>query len=404
MKKFSISALLLSVAFSILCLPMSVAAENSNFPSTIPSVTIEALNNKGESVEGFLTLRVISGGESKVIYNGSLNSDGKYSFNSTAPEQLETAGDVFDVVYEAIVSSPDGEFAVEHFAVSHVKNGAINSFSAKANLNEEQIVSIAFSGENNANSYSTPSSQFSTNAAISNWGPNCTGDPIGNYNCVDQEVYYTRPTKIGTVNVSSGETVTFSLSSSARVSIQKGVKASPSSSWSSNGSLTLATDSGTTVEYTIPGQCQIFWGSTECNLQRDIYANYQYRYSKVSFYNQFGYAFTEYYVVPTNVVGPSPQQGNEWVYNSSNGYSVASAKNQPQWFTVYSGASNTKSYGSERTFSAGFDVSTPVGSFGGSVTTAYKNAHSIKWSTTQSNTTFYHYSLDSSGTMFYVTK
>src|SRR5690606_16647281 len=125
-----------------------------------------------------------------------------------APSDFVSPGDNFDVVYEAILTSPDGEFIVEHFAVPHVKNGTINSFSAKSetDLNEEQIITVVFSGENNANSYSEYSSQLSTNAAINSWGPNCTGDPIGNYSCIDQEVYYTRPTKIGTVNVSSGET------------------------------------------------------------------------------------------------------------------------------------------------------------------------------------------------------
>ncbi|WP_270166864.1 hypothetical protein [Paenibacillus sp. SYP-B4298] len=404
--------LFFSFVLILICLPVSAAIDEGYEWEKNRSITIEAVNKDGEPTTGFLTLRVLHEEKSSVIFNGELNENGAYTYDSIIPEGISAPGEVVDVVYEAIVTSQNGEVAVEHFVVSHdrvdKKNFEIKSKNTFEILNSNpQIITMIVSERDTTNDVSqitaTPS-QSNINVGITSWGPNCTGDPVGNYHCVDSEVYYTKPTKIGTVNVANGETVNFSLSSSARVSIQRGVKLSPASNWSANGSVTLTADTGTTVDYSISGQCRIFWGSSECNLQRDLYANYQYRYSKISFYNQFGYLFTEYYVVPIALVGPSPVQGNEWSYNSTNGYTLASAKSQPQWFTVYQGASNTKSYGSERTFSGGVEVSTPVGSFVGSITTAYKNAHTIKWSTSLTNTTFYHYSLDSSGSMFYVTK
>jgi hypothetical protein len=112
--------------------------------------------------------------------------------------------------------------------------------------------------------------------------------------------------------------------------------------------------------------------------------------------------FTEYKTVPTALVGSSTKE--EWVYNSNNGKPATgvAAGQYGAWFAINKNASTTKSYSKEKTYSNAFEIPTPVGSFSGSVTTAYKSAHSINWSTTN-NTTYYHYDMDNTLSMFYAT-
>lgn len=115
------------------------------------------------------------------------------------------------------------------------------------------------------------------------------------------------------------------------------------------------------------------------------------------------YLFTDYSTVPTALVGSSTKV--EWVYNSNNGKPVAgvNAGTYGAKFSINNTTSTTKSYASEKTYGGAMSIPTPVGTFSGSVTTAYRTSHSITWSTTLANTTFYHYDMDNTLQMFYAT-
>lgn len=374
--------------------------------SDSPSITIEAIDQNGNIAVGTTVyITALTGGKSEIVLKEVIGESGKIQFKSIIPYEIlqQAPGDVADMVYEILLISPDGEVKKEIISVQHPKNIQTLSVNDRMVLESDSLkeVKIQFTGD--TLDKVVPPQTNNDNKLANSSSDNCYYNGSATL-CIVEEQYYTRPTKIGTVNVASGERVDFNLTSSAKVKLDIGYKSSPTSTWSVNGNVSLTSDVSTGVDYIVDGQCRIFWGTLECNLNRDLYANYEFRYTKTDWYNDLGYyMFTTYEVVPTRLIGSTNQE--TWNYLSQNGQSVADVTNNRYgaYFVITSRASTTKSYSAEQTFSIGFDVPTPVGTFSAKSETSYRTSHTIKWSTTSSSLTFYHYDWDNTGKMYYVT-
>lgn len=385
-------------------------------------VTFEVSNSNGKPAIGstvFIT-SLISNGEE--IFSTKVGKDGIVEFQPQIDTTLiETApGNVFDVTYEAIFHSPNGESAQTYFSVPFVKESAELSQDDVRSLNEtrNQKIKVDFSGKRFVDELLEKKNERlkqelqstlvehakTTSKVMPSTG--CVAHVSGlSYSCVIETRYYTAPVKIASANVAKDETVDFSFDSGATTKMSWGQKATATAGWSIGGSLSKSVDVSTGVDFSAPGTCKIFWGVTTCNLQRDFYVNYQFMYTVTDYYTQDKvYVDTEYKIVPTTLSGPAPLNGNEWVYNSNNGKpknDVAKSTNPyGTWHAVYLGASRNKSYTQEFTYGAAIDI--PAIGFSGSVTTSYKNKHTMVWKTS-SNKTFYHYDINNNGQNWYVT-
>ncbi|MUT67098.1 hypothetical protein [Paenibacillus sp. NEAU-GSW1] len=394
-------------SFTLVESPESADSDLSNVPdlSDEPEVVVESLDKNGKPVENTDVVVKSLSDDSGIVFTGKTDKKGQIRFKSkVSAEQIASApGNAADAVYEIWFSSPDNELSREVVAVPHIKDRGKAEPNTLKELEKsrKKLVKTIFKGEKKA----PPKKEKQTAGQVQTLALVC--EPlVGMYKaCNKTDTTTSHETKIGSFNVSSNETVAFSMTSSAKVTINIGYKKN-SDPWTYNGAVSLSSDTSTTVDYSVPGTCMYIGSSMQCNLTRDVYAWYKYRYQKYDVYYGNTYEWTENSVTPIELNGSSVKEN--WYSNGNNGkpYADVTASKYGAPFVIGNkgtSASTQKSYTSERSFTAGVSVSTPIGTFNSDVVTAYKSAHSIKW-TAGAGYTFAHYDMDNTGRNWYVTK
>lgn len=395
----------------------------SNDSLETPNISFEVNTSDGKPALGSKVIITSLTSEVKEELITEVGKSGVVEFLPQVDADLinSAPGNVFDVTYEVTFQSLDGETSQSYFNVPFVKEAAGLSEEDVKSLNDlrKQKIEINFSGQrfidilqenkderlkNDLNISDSVTSSQTINKTMPSTG--CVPHVSGvSYSCLLQTTYYTVPVKVASANVAKDETVEFKLDSGAQAKMSWGTKATATAGWSIGGTLSKSVDVSTGVDFTVPGECKIFWGVSSCNLQRDFYVNYQFMYTVTDYYTQDKvYVDTEYKVVPTTIAGPAPLTGKEWVYNSNNAKPSAEVAKSTNpygtWFAIYSGASRSRSYTQEFTYGGGIDI--PALGFSGSVTTLYKTKHQMTWKTSSSKT-FYHYDINNQGQNYYVT-
>lgn len=405
MKKIYLNFLLTMLLTTVITTNPASASTEERLNSS-PELTFESLDSNGDILEGtMVTVINISEGENaRVVFQEKTDKHGKVKFKSIISQDNlnRSPGDIADAVYEVYFVSPEGEISKELFSVPHVKSSSKISNKELVKLEKERVkeVKMKFRGDSpKKDKLDTNTSNEAQPISISALGCVDLGY-TGSY-CVNDERYYTADTKIGEVNLSYGETVAFNLTSSSRVAISSGIKGADG--WTKDSSVTLTSDTATSTDYTIPGNCLVSGSTSQCNLTRSVYAKYYYRYQQKDFYYQGSLVRKEYTVTPIQLNGSSTKA--VWSTTTNNGKPVSGviANNYGAYFVISSGSSTTKSYSKEFAFTAAASIPTPVGTFGAGLNTSYKDAHSVKWSTSTSSK-YYHYDLGTYNAKWYVTK
>jgi len=311
---------------------------------------------------------------------------------------------VLDVTYDITLVSSDMHIQREYISIPFVSetHSLLNKDIEILKDNQKVVVESNFNQNNKYDVTAAISNDSKVNAAATYIY--CEGISFNSSRCISQQTNYTTPVKIGTVHAGNGEKINFSYSSGAQVTLSIGYKSNSSTStpWTVSGTASKSIGGNSTVNYNFTG--------TVANAQYDLYANFGYtneKYDLVYYPPGSGTPVvmaTEYRLVPGNLIGPAATPIKQ-VNNFNNGKSTAQVLNH-QWgytFTIQSTTGLTMSYSVENTFSGGINIPTPVGAFSGSVTTSYKNSHSITYSTSNSGQVFHHYDLDNSRKQYYVT-
>lgn len=366
-----------------------------------PVILLEALNSDESPAENVtVTIRALTG-NGGVVFRGETDRRGQVKFISKAPADVLKAapGDVADMVYEAYFVTADGQIRSSVFSVPHLKRSEAISAEDRKRLEPEFTQKVQVQFEDNAvvKSESTDITQDAVTAA--EW---CEWMGSGVHLCLVDQRYYNEDTLITDVHSDTGERVEITLTSSSRVKIDVGYKNKFMNAWDVNGTVTLSADvSATTVDYG--------FNNNMGRLGRHIYATYKYLYERREwrYHDQdqgTWHVFDEEHkVIPISLVGPSTL--TIWFSDSRNGKPVADVRNHVYGdrFPIFNEGSNTLSYSSEHGFSAAASIPTPAGTFTPSLTTAFGSSQRIQWSTTTDNI-YWHYDLDRSGKMWYVTR
>lgn len=373
-----------------------------------PEVILQSLDITGKSQPGVgVAIRDLSDTKT-VVYRGVTDEFGQLKFKSNVSNDFinKSTRNVVDAVYEAYFISPDGDLVRTVFSVPHVKDRSKLDQKELKLLEKNRDKNVVVKQAKTANQILAQDIETTSPASTS--ASNCEILVDGYEKCLVESHTYSVPTKVASINVASGEKVDFNLTSSAKVNLQAGYK-KDSNPFSYSGSVSLSTDTSTSVDYSFGGSCMYYGSSYSCNLARNVYAQYTFLYENYQMMRYGTLQWTEVDVTPTGLAGGSPQA--DYSYSDNNGRSASSVINNSYGanFAVYNNSSagsssTTKSYTTEKTYSGAFSVATPVGTFSGGVTTAYKNSHSIKWYVPSvSSTTFYHYDYGTSGQDWYVT-
>ncbi|MFS1518546.1 hypothetical protein V1503_19095 [Bacillus sp. SCS-151] len=370
-------------------------------------VYIEAYDKDGKIAEGTeVSIFSLSEDGSERVFNDFIGKNGKLKFNSSiSSSKLEDApGNVADAVYEVYFSSPDNELKREVFSVSHIKDKELAKQEKaldKLNKDRKKVISTKFSGDKKIkenNSASMKSVEGISTLASLSCEPLVAEYKKCNYTFENS----TEDTKVGEVNIGTDMNVSFSMTSAAKVNIYGGYSID-NDPWSQGGSVSLTSDVSTGIDYSIDGTCKYIGSTLYCDLTYDLYARYKYLYESYDLYFANDFQYTRRDVTPVTFVGSTTTEN--WASNGRNGKNWQDVKNSQYGasFSVSDVKSTTKSYSSETTYSGGFGVSTPIGTFSGKVTTSYVDKHSIKYQA-NSGHIYWVYDYDWTENNWYVTK
>lgn len=408
--------------------------ESTEVFSPQSDVLIQVKKSDGSSSSSADIVLIDLTGSSEVVYRGETDARGDIYITNTELKRASKLNAQPDIVYEAFILSDEGTLTRTVFSLPNPnyktkevvlkennaqKSSSINKIvliedeaikEETEEATEEKVEGIAELSKTIEDNGSFETNELSAqNVSASSTG--CFTLVESYIKCPIASNTIGADTKIAAINVGSGESVAFNLTSSAKVSLQAGSKRD-TSAFSVAGSVTLSADSSTSVDYNFGGSCGYFGSSFSCNLTRNVYAKYSYLYEKFEIKRYGVVQWTETTVTPIKLEGSSSTY--EYTYNSNNGRAVstllANANTYGVPFEVFHKAApigdgrTTKTYSSEKTFTGGIAVPTPAGTFSGNVTTAYKNSHSITWFISSvSATTYYHYDYKTNGQEYYVT-
>lgn len=378
---------------------------------TKPEVILESLNELGNPEPGtYVTVKDMSDAK-KVVFQGRTDENGTVKFTSVASDEFlkKSIGNVADIVYEVFFVVPGGEVTRKVLSVPHIKDPSkVDSFDQKVlEKTRDKKVSVKATKAKDISNKQALSSESTSNIQPLGTVGTCDILMDGYKRCTTAAQDYSVSTKVGSVNVGSGEQVDFNLTSSAKISLAAGYKLD-SNPFSPSGSVSLSADTSTSVDYSFGGTCAYFGSTLYCDTARNVYAMYQYHYEQTKLYRYDVLQRTEETVTPIGLVGGSTEYSYTQDSNNARPVSSVIANSYGPYFSVYNkstgSSSTTKSYKSERTYGLAFTVNTPVGAFQGSATTQYANSHTIKWYVPSvSTTTFYHYDYSTNGGSYYVT-
>lgn len=371
-----------------------------------PEVTLEAMDKSGTPVEGawITILSLTDGGE--IVFQGQADPTGRVHFASSLPATANIRRvNVIDAVYEAYFVAPTGEIQVRTFSVPHVKELAKTSVKDRESLERGRIKTVTATLNVAEKMLPSQQTQPPNDAEVGIMALGCTYLGYDSKVCVEDEQTSSQLTLIAKINVGNQERVDFTLTQSANVSLQSGFKSAEGSPWGIDISYTQSADTSTGIDYSFTGTC-VYVGGYTCNPGRNVFAYYSFLYQKKAYYYKDGFLRREWTVKPMGLFGSTSYY--EWYNDSRNGKPVTDVIGGMYGakFEIFNdpfAGSTTRSYTTEKTFAAAFTVPTPVGSFTGGLTTAYKSAHTIKWSTT-SSTHFWHYDYSTSNGDLYVTQ
>lgn len=364
-----------------------------------PVIVLEALNSDGSPAENVtVTIRALTG-NGGVVFQGETNRQGQVNFISRVPADILKAapGDVADMVYEAYFTTPDGQVRTSVFSVPHLKQSEAISVEDRRRLEPELTQKVQVQFQNNAVVKSESTDIVPDAATTQEW---CEWMGNNVYLCLVDQRFYNEDTLITDVHSDLGENIDITLTSSARVKIDVGYKNKFMNTWGVDGRVTLSADvKSTSVDYPLTNNMGRYG--------RHVYATYKYLYERREwrYHNQGTYQVfdEEHKVIPISLVGPSTL--TIWFTDSRNGKPVSDVRDglYGDRFPIFKEGHATISYSSEQGFSVAAIIPTPVGSFSPSLTTAFGTAQKIKWHTTTDNI-YWHYDLDRSGKMWYVTR